>query len=247
MYITPSDIVKDNRISIIYINVQSMNNKFQYLRDIVHQIESTFLCLQETWGRNATKDYSIRHYQKPSIKTRQGVGMNLGGGVGIWVCNGIDFDLIKSPFKSEVIETITILVPTKRLVIINVYRPFGDMDIFFDDIYLHIKNLKVKYPGFHVIAVGDFNINLINPDEDGNRLLELFTNEGFHQSVTEPTRLAESSKTLIDHVYSNSRLPLHTDIVTAGISDHEITFTKLEQRSKLKKEFVTKRWVKALT
>ena len=73
-----------------------------------------------------------------------------------------------------------------------------------------LKILKVKYPGFHVIAVGDFNINLINPDDDGNRLLELFTNEGFHQSVTEPTRLAESSKTLIDHVYSNSRLPLHT-------------------------------------
>ena len=98
MYITPSDIVKDNKISIMSINVQSMNSKFQYLRDIVHQVEPTFLCLQETWGRNATKDYTIRHYQKPSIITRPGVGMNLGGGVGIWVRNGFDFDLIKSPF-----------------------------------------------------------------------------------------------------------------------------------------------------
>ena len=61
--------------------------------------------------------------------------MNLGGGVGIWVRNGIDFDLIKSPFKPKVIETITILVPTKRLVIINVYWHFGDKVIFFDDIY----------------------------------------------------------------------------------------------------------------
>ena len=156
--------------------------------------------------------------------------MNLGGGVGVWVSNGIDFDVIKSPFKPKVIETCTILVPTKRLIIMNVYRPFGDKDIFYDDINLHIKNLKVKYPGFHVIAVGDFNINLINPDDDGNWLLELFTNEGFHRSVTEPTCLAESSKTLIDHVYSNVHLPLHTYNVTAGNSDHEITFTKLEQR-----------------
>ena len=45
MYITPSDIVKDNKISIMSINVQSMNSKFQYLRDIVHQVEPTFLCL----------------------------------------------------------------------------------------------------------------------------------------------------------------------------------------------------------
>ena len=36
--------------------------------------------------------------------------------------------------------------------------------------------------------------------DNASNYLELFTNEGFHQSVTKPTSPTESSKTLIDHV-----------------------------------------------
>ena len=242
-YVTPSDVKRNNDFTIMSVNVQSMNNKFQQIRDVTHEIDPSILCLQETWGKNDVKDYSIKFYHKPHIITRPGTGMNLGGGVGIWVKTNLDFEILKSPFKSKVIETATIRLPTLKFIIINVYCPFGNKGEFIEEMYKHVCCIKKQHPGHNYVAVGDFNMNLINPDGDANSLLEMFTNEGFHQGVTGPTRLSESN-TLIDHVYSNSKLPTHTDIVMAGLSDHEITLTTFNKKIKTKKEFVTKRWLK---
>ena len=43
-------------------------------------------------------DYSIKGYHKPAIFARAG-NMNAGGGVGSWICEDIDFEIIKSPFR----------------------------------------------------------------------------------------------------------------------------------------------------
>ena len=76
-------------------------------------------------------------------------------------------------------------------------------------------------------------------------VLEMMVSEGFHQSVTKPTRIAGSTMTLIDHVYLNTDSPPQTNIIMAGLSDHEITLTTLSKIIKIKKEFVTKRWLKS--
>ena len=243
-YKLPNEIGKTNQLSIMSVNVQSMNNKFQEIRDIVHSISPTVLCLQEVWGRNSTKDYSIKHYHKPLIITRKGESMNLGGGVAIWVKEGMDFEQAKSPFKDRDIESCCITLPSEKLIITSIYRPFGDKHYFQASLYEHIRAKLVEYPGHKHIICGDFNYDLQNLCVDGESMFEMLLQEGFHQSVTEPTRITESSSTLIDHVYSNMDNPPKTDIVMAGISDHEITYTILPKRVKHKKEFVTKRWFK---
>ena len=93
------------KLSIMSVNVQSKNNKFQEIRDVTHRIMPSVLCLQEVWGHNTTKDYSIKHYHKPSIVTRKGDKMNIGGGVGIWVISNLDFTVIKSPFIERNLES----------------------------------------------------------------------------------------------------------------------------------------------
>ena len=39
------------------LNAQSINNKFQKIRDATHKIAPVALCIQETWGKNKTTDY----------------------------------------------------------------------------------------------------------------------------------------------------------------------------------------------
>ena len=67
-------------------------------------------------------DYSIKGYHKPEILARAG-NMNAGGGVGNWIREDIDFEIIKSPFKDKTIETLTMLLPDLDIIIINAYRP----------------------------------------------------------------------------------------------------------------------------
>ena len=78
-YITLAEIGKTAEIKLLSFNAQSINNKFQQIRDTVHECMATVMCIQETWGRNETTDYSIRGYHKPEIKVRKG-NMNAGGG-----------------------------------------------------------------------------------------------------------------------------------------------------------------------
>ena len=108
--LTVDQIKLSKSTRILSFNAQSMNNKFQKIRDITQTVKPTVLALQETWGKNSSTDYSIRGYSKPDIVARNG-NMNAGGGVGIWVTEGTDFEVVKSPFIEKLIETQTILLP----------------------------------------------------------------------------------------------------------------------------------------
>ena len=138
--LTVDEIKSTNAIRILSFNAQSMNNKFQKIRDVTQAIKPTVLAIQETWGKNESTDYSIRGYHKPHTTARKGT-MNAGGGVGIWVKDDTDFEVIDSPFIEKLIETQTILLPDLNICIVNVYRPFGDKDMFTKKLAAHIEKV----------------------------------------------------------------------------------------------------------
>ena len=115
--------------------------------------------------------------------------MNLGGGIGFWIRDNIEFEHINSPFIAKQIETATIKLPKLNSIIINVYRPFGDVNKFIADLTTHIKCLRKDYARYNICVAGDFNINLLTDTEESRSLIETFTLEGFIQTVTLPTRI----------------------------------------------------------
>ena len=79
------------------------------------------------------------------------------------------------------------------------------------------KEKKICY------LAGDFNMNLLHLEKDPEieKYFDLLTNNKFMPLVTSPTRIAKSSKTLIDNIFYNQ---FSNDIIsgnlTVGISDH---------------------------
>ena len=75
--------------------------------------------------------------------------------------------------------------------------------------------------------LGDLNCNLASPTPDVNtcHLLEISDLYGLNQLIKEPTRVTESSSTLIDLIFTN-----HADKVSCsgvshiGISDHSLVY-----------------------
>ena len=169
--------------------------------------------------------------------------MNIGGGVGLWVRDDIDFETLKSPFETKEIETQTALLPDHNLAIINVYRPFGDKKTFIAKLMSHIDSITAKYPGIQLTVVGDFNLDLSNPDEFTENLIEQMIARGMLQQVTNFTRTTDKCRSLIDHVYTRSKHRSFTDILLADISDHNILLTQFQNWSiKQSKIKITKRW-----
>ena len=69
--------------------------------------------------------------------------------------------------------------------------------------------------------MGDFNINLISREDHGNDLLQLTETYGLLQLIMTPTRITNTSSTLIDHIYTNiSSYCIQSGFIEAGISDH---------------------------
>ena len=175
--------------------------------------------------------------------TRTGLGMNLGGGVGLWIRNDIDFDIIPARTEERHCEMQSIVISDLKICIINVYRPLGDIGIFFNTLESNLEEICSKFPTHTIIMVGDFNIDLAKSSMNTNTLIE--TTLGFQliQQVTLPTRVTSNSSTLIDHVYTKSKRTLKTDVVLTTISDHYATLTSFNDLLVKRKDIkVTKRW-----
>ena len=78
-----------------------------------------------------------------------------------------------------------------------------------------------------IMIMGDFNINLINYNDDKNtgNFLDTMFSQYFLPYITKPTRITRNTKTLIDNIYYNKPL---NNIISGNlsniISDHLIQF-----------------------
>ena len=117
------------------------------------------------------------------------------------------------------------------MIIVNVYRPFGNIDTFFKNLIKHIINLTKEEPLAEILLMGDFNIDLMRTTKSSERLVEDTIFHGFIQRVTMPTRTTDNTKSLIDHVYTKTRNHPYTDIIQSDISDHYITITTFPTKS----------------
>ena len=86
---------------------------------------------------------------------------------------------------------------------------------------------KLSNENKDIMIMGDFNINLINYNDDKNtgNFLDTMFSHSFLPYVTTPTRITRNTKTLIDNIYYNK--PLNNIIsgnLSSIISDHLIQF-----------------------
>ena len=241
-YVTTQDEYKNtHELLIMSLNARSINNKFQKIRDIVHDLVPSVLCIQETWGKNSTTDYSIKGFHKPIFKVRNAQGMNAGGGVAIWVKDSIAFTEIKSPFVEKEIDTIAISLPGFKISIINVYQGLGNAEAAITKLTDFVDSIKT---GDDKAIVGDFNIDLLADSKDSDVLTTAIADRGFKQIINMPTRITENSITLIDHSFVRLKKITSSAIIAADISDHSVTLTSFDRvQVESRKQKVTKRWL----
>ena len=89
---------------------------------------------------------------------------------------------------------------------------------WFDDFVQMIDNIHTVKPHADILVLGDFNIDLLKPHSSWDSTITLL---GLTQLVKSPTRITQTSATLIDHIYANN-----PDVITEvsvpdlSISDH---------------------------
>ena len=192
------------------------------------------ICLQESWLAD-NFDYSMFNLRNYSM-IKQGKLCSEHGGLIIYVHDRYDISapltLIDSVSGWEYV-CIEISKKTpypQKYVIVNVYRPPNEVvdkfNIFVNEFDMFLNNLSKMNRSTYICA--DFNIDLLRIHKKHNyrNFFDTVLSAGFHPKITLPTRITDTSNTLIDNILVNVIDDRHiSGIMINKISDHQPIFT----------------------
>lgn len=224
-----------DKLNICHINIQSIcarqMSKFNELKLCISDSKLDIVCLTESWLSDSVDDELIAIDGYKLIRNdRQ---YSRGGGICVYYRNGITCALLS---KSElyvgmghinITEFLFLEIRFKheKFLLGVVYNPPRNdcSEIMFrklSDFALHYSK---------TIIVGDFNTNMLRPNERTIRLGGVIENLGFQCVNEEPTHFQSNSSTLIDLMITNDPdFVLNFNQVSApAFSKHDIIFSSL--------------------
>lgn len=187
--------------------------------------------LTETWLYNT----EIPLYTMDGYTAMHSCRNSRGGGVAIYIKNTIRYQELNSSDPEKPYNWICLSINDKKLILSVIYRPPSfPAHEFLNEFEFILK----KYPNNHIV-IGDTNINLLDFNcptvRDYNNMLAL---NGFKIvnkiDTANATRVAKSSRTLIDHVISNSAIKNNCNIKIEEncLSDHKKILMSIKQNIK---------------
>ena len=214
------------RLSLAFLNIRSARGPgVELLQAEVRRwgVQWDVIGLAETWlDDESEKGLSIQGFSAVCA-SREKKG---GGGVAVLVKDGLTYrerpDLgtfIEGQFESVFIEVIR-GGGCKNEVVGVVYRPPGGSTQGFRD---ELSRVLTDVRGLDGYIMGDFNIDLLKAETHGptSDFMEGFMSGGFYPLISLPTRITDTTATLIDNIWTNNlRDTMVSGLVTVRISDH---------------------------
>lgn len=197
-----------------------------------HVVEEAYdiLGISETWLDGNIKDFAINI---PDYKLTRKDRETRGGGVAFYVRNSIKYKVVKpvTPTISSLEHLwISTKIGGKKFCLGTLYRPPNA------NLNLCIEDLETILTGFlpdfdYVIFGGDFNVDVLNFNHSNTKqLISFFEKYSLHQLITQPTRLSNTTSTLIDIIVTtNKDIAVDSDVFKMDeISDHSLVSSKFK-------------------
>ena len=226
---------KTNKLpfSIYNHNIRSLPKHFDELTHYLSVLDHPFtvIGLTETWLQDSTEPlYCLPNYNMISqVRTNR-----KGGGVSLLIKEDVQFtERNELNIMNNIIECLfiefdkQILNSDKNTIVGIIYRP-PDTNIQTFIETLNDVLSKIKSERKLCYLIGDFNINLLNSDthDQTSNFIDLLYSHSFFPLITKPTRVTESTSTLIDNIFINDISQTCTNgILYTDLTDHYPVFT----------------------
>ena len=215
-----------NDLSIVHVNARSMNQNGDDLVVFLGNLSVKFdvICISETWFRdeNLTNNFFPNHVGFHSWR----LDGRTGGGASIYVAKYLKAQLIESISNSSLnTEYVFIKIFHNNRVIVagSCYRaPSASSNLECFNRLMSDKLSNLDLTKVHCVLCGDFNADLFKYSEDSN-IAMFYDNIHSHSLIpviTKPTRITNSSFSLIDNIFTTSPYNIFPGILKVDISDH---------------------------
>ena len=191
------------------------------------------ICVSETWTDLSNEQLiSIPGYDCVcrSRTTGRGGGLALyiDTDLNVIVKNRPDLDSTDSTInESLIVQLSPAKGSTKDIIVGVIYKPPNtNVENFVSNFstILDILN-KENRPSY---LLGDYNIDILKYNSHSESFLNQLLSYGFFPKIDRPTRITDSTATLIDNIITNVHLPnIFSGLWTAAVADHLAVFITL--------------------
>ena len=201
-----------------------MYGKIDEVREILLSYNFDIFSLSET---SISEDFhnaffDIRGYSFIRRDRKSGQG----GGVGLYIRDGIDFAR-RPDLENDETESLRVkirLKNTKPLIFGTIYKPPDsskhlpkNFNFFLSKTLQSIDSEKRES-----IIMGDMNVNYLI-ENDHEVIKDIFTDNGFKQILNTPTRVTDQTSSLIDLIFVNNNQNIsYKTVIPTGLSDHDL-------------------------
>lgn len=221
---------KNNSLSFLHLNIASLNKHFDELSSYLDTLKHNFGFIGITETRFLKDSSKLFNCDLPNYKSIHTPTESSVGGVLLYISEKFIFkpreDLSSLLYNSRELESVFIeltLKNKKNIIVGCVYRHPSMSENEFTNKFLSPFLEKTCKENKKLIVLGDFNIDLLKFENSSSvsDFIDLTSSYNMSPQILLPTRVTETSKTLIDNIFINSL----ESTVTAGnlyncISDH---------------------------
>ena len=241
-----------NNFSVFNSNARSLvkhKTDYNILFDTLSETNNfcfDMLTFTESWLNDDLE--SLAHFKNYVGVFKHKSTTKEGGGIAVFVRQGIEFKVrndISFPESSRFMFDCLFIevlcnkaIPhmhSKNIIIGTIYRSpsFPKAQEFTNSLSVLIDN--IQHENKHIIITGDFNIDLLQiaTVAPNMEFLDMLISYNLLPKISLPTRITQSSATLIDHIWSN--IPPEKAVagtLTTDITDHFSNFIICEQFNK---------------
>ena len=223
-----------SKLQIAHLNVRSVKerNHLIQLRELMREKNYDVLAISESWLNSTTTnaEVEIAGYKI----TRLDRTKTVGGGVCIYTRSSLKVKRLKemSVTSETGFQQLWVQIQLKKLrpmVLCVAYRPdYCPVSCFVDDFM--DKYSQALTLGKNIIVAADLNCNMLKPrSPEAVALQDLCDSVNLTQLIKEPTRVTETSSTLIDVIMTSStNLVERSGVLKSHISDHYLVYAFLK-------------------
>ncbi|XP_068737945.1 uncharacterized protein [Montipora capricornis] len=194
------------------------------------------LAISESWLNSSVKnaEVEIDGYSLLRLERPRNIKNEFGGGVCAYMRKTLKSKVLKdlSGISDTGFHQLWMQVQHKTLksfLLCVTYKPPDCNVACFKD--FRDRYTQALVYGLPILVVGDLNCDLLVNSSNSRTLNNLGTSLNMKQLITQPTRVTEISKTLIDVIFtSNPAIIVDSGIVETHFSDHYLVFAVLNLR-----------------
>ena len=208
-------------VTIGHMNIRGLRGNISEVAFLLQQSRLDVLAVTETHLSESISDsevvidgYCILRLDRETRK---------GGGVAFFYKNNLDIRVVPK-YHDKHLEAlwVELVLHSQRLLLGCVYRP-PDYGVFYN--YFKIILEKIWLKRKNVMIMGDFNSDLLSNNDNSRKLSQLLSSFNYKNLIKKPTRVSETSSTLLDlMIVSNPCKILTSGVIDYAIADHKFIY-----------------------